>query len=82
MNFIAARLSGQCRNGFERDAGTITHAIDGTGLRIGQVGIIGYGVALCGRKPGRRSNGWSNIGCTAVDCPKCLKKIARAQVTT
>ena len=35
--------------------------------------------ALCGYKPGKRSNGWSSYIHSEVTCPKCLKKLEKLQ---
>jgi hypothetical protein len=35
-----------------------------------------FGAALCGAKPGRRSNGWSDYRAPAATCPKCLAALA------
>lgn len=59
--------TGRCANGFERDGGTIIHAVPRHSDR-----------ALCGVRPGRRSAGWSeNWDCySQATCPRCLKKLA------
>jgi hypothetical protein len=57
------RLSGRCANGAERDGGSKYHA------------VAGYGVALCGAKPGRLSAGWSMYPGAAVTCPRCRRKL-------
>lgn len=61
------RLTGRCLSGTEGDRGTLVHAV------IGGT----FGKALCGKKPGQRSNGFSSYEESAVDCPKCLKAIQK-----
>lgn len=34
-----------------------------------------FGSAICGAKPGKRSNGWSEYRADHATCPKCLKKL-------
>lgn len=61
------RLTGRCVNGPERDKGSLVHAVDG-GM---------YGTALCGKRPGARSNGFSSEPEPDVTCPRCLKKLSK-----
>lgn len=63
-------MAGRCANGAERDHGTRWHAVP-----------VGSYAALCGDEPGRRSAGWSShrIEGQEVTCPRCAKKLARAQ---
>jgi len=67
-------LTGRCADGAERDKGKLRHA-----------GPQGRQVAPCGAKPGRRSAGWHEPGDAIdhtdhpVNCPRCLKKLARLQ---
>jgi hypothetical protein len=69
---IPARLGGrQCAT--DGDKGVLTHAVPGERDIGGQV--RGFR-ALCGAKPGRRSTGWSSLGVSVVDCPRCLKRAA------
>jgi hypothetical protein len=66
---IAARLTGRCANGAERDGGRRWHALTAYSV---------FGKALCGAQPGRRSAGWdwSSVR-MEVTCPKCLKRTER-----
>lgn len=66
--YTPRRLTGRCRNGAERDAGHIYHAVtDGT-----------YKPALCGAAPGPRSSGWSEHRGGRVTCARCLARLANA----
>jgi len=65
MKYSIRRLTGRCLNGSERDRGRLFHAVDGGT----------WGVALCGKKPGRLSNGFSSDEAPTVTCPKCIKKL-------
>jgi len=60
-------LTGRCRTGSER-GGHLAHAVAGDSW---------YETALCGAKPGKRSNGWSEYRPEAVTCPKCLARLAK-----
>lgn len=64
-------MAGSCRNGAERDKGSLYHAVvsesDPSCTAI---------PALCGRRPGIRSAGWSRASAPGVTCPKCQKKAA------
>lgn len=60
-------LTGRCRTGSER-GGHLAHAVPGDSW---------YETALCGAKPGKRSNGWSEYRPEAVTCPKCLARLAK-----
>ena len=55
--------AGRRANGYERDGGSIVHAVG-----------LNKHAALCGSKPGDRSD-WSVWESPAVTCPKCLKKL-------
>lgn len=52
------RLTGRCRNGYERDKGTLIHAVE-------------QGQALCGAIPGTRSSGWSIQTFDQPTCKRC-----------
>ena len=65
----ARQLTGRCRNGAERDRGTVYHA-------VGEVQRP-FGRALCGARPGLRSGGWSDQAGECVTCPRCLRKLSR-----
>jgi hypothetical protein len=60
-------------------------ATDSMGTRIHAVEVDGtsypafYGKAICGAKPARRSNGWSEYRTAAPTCPKCIAKLAKLQ---
>ena len=60
-------LTGRCRTATD-SAGTVAHAV---------AGVSWWETALCGAKPGKRSNGWSEYRPSAVTCPKCLAKLAK-----
>ena len=62
-------LSGQNRTATER-TGTLMHAI------ADDAGYPDFSTALCGKKPGRRSNGWADYSAPAPTCPKCIAKLA------
>lgn len=63
-----AYATGQCRTGSER-GGPRYHAVEGSD----------FGPALCGYRPGRRSNGWSDYEGEQLTCPKCIKKLAKLE---
>jgi len=63
-------LAGRCRNGAERDSGRIYHAVPGSHWK-----------AVCGATYGRTSVGWSPHVGREVTCPKCLKRMAKAERT-
>ena len=66
--FVIARLSGRCANGAERDGGRRLHVIEEDSV---------YGRAVCGARPGKRSNGWDEVdGAETPTCPRCLAKAA------
>jgi hypothetical protein len=76
MNYQIVRLTGRCADGAERDGGRLTHAIpEGAGRFSAR--------ALCGAKPGKRSNGWSEPfdKSDAPSCARCNEKIARKKLT-
>lgn len=60
------RLTGRCANGGELDGGSLFHAVPENDSIMGK--------ALCGAKPGRRSNGWSLADGERITCKRCLKK--------
>jgi hypothetical protein len=66
---LPMKLAGRCANGFERDRGTVYHAVPE------EASNSGWGTALCGKEPGRRSVGWAHREGTEVSCPRCLKKL-------
>ena len=67
FDFYVAHKAGRCADGFERDRGTVRHALpmDGQDAR-----------AVCNTSPGRRSAGWSiDPSGTAVTCARCLSRL-------
>ena len=66
--YKALYLTGRCANGAERDKGRIVHA------------VVNWR-ALCGRKPGRTSAGWTTYEQPAVTCPRCISKLAALSPT-
>jgi DNA-directed RNA polymerase subunit RPC12/RpoP len=72
--YEALTLTGRCANGAERDRGKLYHAVAyHEGLLYGYYGHP----AVCGAKPGRRSNGWSDCKGRDVTCPRCAKKLEK-----
>lgn len=65
-----ATLTGRCWNGAERDHGRVVHVVDDDQI---------FGPALCGAKPGKRSNGWSEYPHEKPTCPRCIKKLEKAE---
>ena len=66
-------LAGRGRSGAD-STGTLFHALPaGSDLTFRD--------ALCGKKPGRLSNGWSEAWKPGQDitCPKCKKKLAQVE---
>ncbi len=61
------RKTGRCRNGYERDGGTIWHLTQGEGFKP----------SFCGLKPGQKGNGWSVHSGNKVNCQKCLFRLAK-----
>jgi hypothetical protein len=73
MDKIAiATKGGRAANGFQRDQGSVTHAIPNGA-------DYGFQKALCGTEPGRRSIGWTGIESKRyqkVICEKCKRKMS------
>lgn len=68
--YSVRQLAGRCANGFEGGHGIKWHAVPNDDYK-----------AICGATYGRRSAGWSSyqiIG-QSVTCPKCIKRLERAQ---
>ncbi len=66
---IGAKL-GTLSSGAQRNHGTVLHALPLS------VSHFGYGKALCGTEPGRRSIGWAtDYEGMPVTCKRCLAKI-------
>jgi hypothetical protein len=66
---VGTYMLGSCRNGAERDKGTMIHAVGGW-------------KALCGKQPGRRSAGWQMFPdylkpLSDVNCPRCKAKLEK-----
>lgn len=64
------RMSGTCRNGAERDSGRLSHAVAIDANR-------GWARALCGARPGKRGNGWSEHVEREVTCVRCITRMVR-----
>jgi hypothetical protein len=71
LNLVPAVKAGRCFNGFEKDRGTVVHAVPP--LPNTCVGDW-FTMALCGVEPGRRGNGWSKAH-KGITCPNCLKRL-------
>jgi hypothetical protein len=68
---LICRLSGRGANGAERDGGRRLHVVP-------HVKGWQWGKALCGAKPGRRSNGWDEVdGAEQPTCPRCATRAER-----
>lgn len=67
-----SELTGRCRSGAE-NGGTRIHAIDAFDT------YPSFAKAICGAKPGRLSNGWSGYRAEQPTCPRCIKKLEKAQ---
>lgn len=57
-------LSGRCRSGRDH-AGQIVHLVP---TRSGSMGV-----AVCGKKPAAKSNGWSEYDDDKLTCPRCIE---------
>lgn len=78
MTITAHYLTGRLANGAERDCGTLWHAVSDDSYS-----------ALCGARPGRRSGGWGPFEPKElqdpnqpITCPRCLKKMQKAQAAS
>ena len=67
-NTTARYMIGRAADGFQLGGGTLIHATTSP--------PYSHGPALCGRKPGRRSAGWSNDMPpeTPITCMRCYDK--------
>lgn len=74
MNY--AQLTGRLATGAQLGHGHLWHAVD-TDREFPN-----FATAVCGAKPGRRSNGWSDALGTAVTCPRCIKKLVKLKEPT
>ena len=63
QGFEVLEMTGRRANGFQRDAGRLYHAVRFSERQ-----------AVCGAKPGRRSD-WSMYHGKAVTCPRCKRKV-------
>jgi len=72
--YIPLSKSGRSRNGFQRDSGTIYHAVPES-----RVNGDNFSTALCGAVPGRTSSGWGEHKRLVVTCSKCLKKMQKLE---
>jgi hypothetical protein len=68
---VYSYLTGRGRTGSD-SMGTLVHAVESVD------GELCFETAVCGARPGKRSNGWSDYRPARVTCPKCLKKMAQA----
>lgn len=59
-------MAGRCNDG-GRDGGRKAHAVAG--------GPWGWQRALCGARPGTKTNGWGEWIAPAVTCPRCLGRM-------
>lgn len=75
MSFVRRKMTGRCCNGAERDGGFRSHLVD---IPENENGFH-FQKAVCGAKPGKRGNGWSDYDELKVTCPKCLLKIQKLE---
>ena len=69
---MPAKLAGRCANGLERGQGRKVHAVPAS------FAATGFGKALCGAQPGRRSVGWTALPAADVTCPLCKRRAGGA----
>ena len=71
--YVPLSLGGRGRTGSD-SSGSIFHAVAEWN---GQPQFYGHSAALCGKKPGRRSIGWSTWMPSGqqITCPLCAKKL-------
>lgn len=76
--YTPAYLTGMCRSGSDSQ-GTLIHATRAYVDQYGDVQAPEWEPALCGKRPGRRSNGFSAVygdkSLDRVTCPKCRKAL-------
>ena len=73
-----ARLTGRCANGAERDGGRRSHIVLSDVRPNGSMSFPSFETALCGAKPGRLSNGWTEVdGAEQPSCPRCQTRAAK-----
>jgi hypothetical protein len=70
--YTPAALAGRCANGYERDHGSVVHYVEYERQLYNTSWI-----ALCGKRPGGRSAGFSAREGSPVTCPRCLKKATK-----
>jgi hypothetical protein len=81
MEYKPRMMQGRLTNGAQADHGKLVHAVDIEGKKVPHNNQLGYRwiyPALCGRKPGAKSVGWSTPE-GVVNCPKCLKKLSKSE---
>lgn len=68
-----AKLAGRCANGYERGQGSVIHAVSITDAdaRIQNTPIA----AMCGKKHGLRSAGWSVRVGEEITCTRCARLV-------
>jgi len=77
-----AMMLGRLTDGAERDHGSYVHALYKAEVfspRIPDM-LITVEKSICGKKPGKRSVGWSdndNDNDKPITCPKCLKRLEK-----
>ena len=69
--YVFTYSTGMCRTATD-NAGTVFHAV---AVEDADAYPASFASALCGRKPGKRSNGWSDYRHDSATCPKCIKKL-------
>lgn len=74
---LPAVLAGPCANGYERDQGSVVHAVPAERRNHNDIGA--YAHALCNKTHGARSAGWVPRPNIEVTCPRCLKKLKEMQ---
>ena len=65
ITMVPLSMTGLCRNGAQRNSGQLYHA-----CLPADAG--GWGRALCGTRPGKHGNGWSQHQGSKVTCRRCL----------
>ena len=87
-----AMMQGRLSSELQADHGSVVHAVHESkakrhpcpandwGRKSGPDDYVLAHVSLCGKRPGRKSVGWSTSDKEApVTCPRCLKKIEKMQ---
>lgn len=66
---------GRLASGAQSDHGMVIHAVPP------EVNHYGFGRAMCGTEPGRRSVGWAtDYEGRAITCERCRRKVERLQL--